>query len=249
MSHVGQIFTITNISSQPCALPDRVTNPDGITSSGTPDALSDLGQGDRYYAAPMGVPVLAAGRQAMFGFIEGDPSACELPQAKVTVTSITFSIGPAATFTADLTADPMLLGCGAPWVTAIGAAGAGSVPNAAAPTYQLDTTRSVPSQLIAGQPMHYTITVTNTGSNAVPLSSCPSYTASLEAYPGDHGDEVNGQLDCGGQTSIPPGGSISFHGVIPVPSQPGAPDLKFGWSTDHASITIPSTGAFISVTG
>lgn len=85
--------------------------------------------------------------------------------------------------------------------------------------------------------------------DAHPLSSCPTYTAFLAAYPGDESDQVKGQLDCGGQTSISPGGSIEFKLSIPVPSQPGATALKFGWvAIGPSPIAEASTGAFIPVT-
>lgn len=248
---IGQVVTVTNTGSQSCALPDHVSNVHGTNADGTPNALSQLVQeDDRYYQTPESVPELTPGRRATFEFDEGAPGACEMSNSEATrVTSVTFSIGPDATFTADLTSGtvPMLLGCGGYGVTEFGAPDPNAKPDRK-PKYDVESTRTVPSRIVGGQQMHYTITVTNKGRNTVPLSSCPTYTAFLAASPGDHSDQITGQLDCGGQTSIPAGGSIKFRLSIPVPSQLGVTAFKFGWWANGPSpIAEASTGAFIPV--
>ena len=247
MSKVGQVFTITNTDSQPCALTDHVTNVHGRTTDGTPNALSQLAQGDDPYFETTVVPDLVAGGHATFEFIEGAPSVCARPQSKVTIASITFSIGPDAIFTADLASDPMPLACGY-GVTKLGVPDP-NLKSPPKPNYQIQVTRTVPSRIVAGQQMDYTITVTNTGPSARSLSPCPTYTAFLAAYPGDDRHQVTGQLHCGGHTSIPAGGSITFKLSVPVPAEPGVTALKFGWTANSPSnIAHHDTGALIRVT-
>lgn len=244
----GQTFTITNASSQPCGLPRWVTNVHG-TIGGKRQALSKLARTGRDEASyPLSATTLAPGEQAAFEFGEGDPAMCGTPQPEVKlVTSVTFSIGPKATFTKRLTLKPkgseaIVLDCDGPWITEIGAARA-NAPSW--PENNIETSGEVPTRVAAGQPMDYTVTVTNDNSNvALSLSPCPRYSA----WFGMNQDVVNGRLDCGGQRSLPPDGSISFHLSIRAPSRPGK--VRFGWTVPggRSAISPAGTGATILIT-
>lgn len=242
---VAQVFTITNVSSQPCRLPHWVTNVHGTTNSGSQQVLRLYRTGPEFYFTGNAATLPADGH-AGFGFTESDPSMCGTPQSKVTtITSVTFSIGPKATFTKNLLLpanepDPILLSCGA---HGVGVSQIGTLVPPPKPKYDVETTRTVPATVAAGQKLNYTITLTNKSKVAAPLTPCPSYTAFFEPYPSGQKDQASGQLDCAGQASLPPGGSISFHLTIVAPPQSGR--LKLVWSADRFHT---GTGAPVAVT-
>lgn len=242
---VAQVFTITNVSSQPCRLPRWVTNAHGTTSSGKHQVLNLSRTGPEFNFTG-NATTLPAGGHAGFAFTESNPSMCGTPQSEVTtITSVTFSIGPKATFTKNLLLpatdpDPILLGCP---THAVAVSEIGTPVRPPKPKYDIETSRKVPATVVAGQKLNYTITLTNKSKIAAPLTPCPTYTAYVQSLRNTYHHDVSGPLDCAGQTSLTPGGSISFHLTIPAPPQPG--HLKLGWSADRFHT---STGAIVAVT-
>lgn len=250
----GQLFEITNAGSRPCGLPRWVTNVHGTTSTGRHMVLSKLGRGGRDLNYPVKVPTLAPGGRAWFSFSEADPGSCGLLQAKVTITTVTFSIGPKATFTEDLTRDPgrpdpISLGCETPGVGEFGAPRslATKIPlDVNSPENNIETSLSAPAQVAAGQRFDYTVTVSNDNSyDALSLSPCPHYFA---IWYGMYKHPVMRKLDCRGQKSLPGDHSISFHLSLRAPAQTGTMSLVWGVEELRSGLADVGAGATIVVT-
>lgn len=243
----GQVFTITNVSPQPCGLPGWITNLHGTTSTGRHQVVK-IDRTDREFDFTGNAATLPPGEHAGFGFTEANPDdlCATLHPNVVTIPWITFSIGPKATFTKNLMLpadepDPIELGCGARSV-GVSEIGALVVPNSQKPKkYDVEATETVPKRVHGGQKINYTVTLTNKSKIALPLVPCPTYGAELK---GLATKDVTGQLDCGGQTSLAVGGSISFHLSITVPVPPQTERVPMIWwdsrfnSLAASSITV-----------
>ena len=109
----------------------------------------------------------------------------------------------------------------------------------------------VPSVVVAGETLHYQLTLRNDGEQPVPLDPCPIYVERLWS-----GNTVVGEprylLNCAAAAAIEPGASTTFEMVlaIPVDAPPGAAILLWGTdgpgpSSQKQPITIAPPGSAV----
>jgi|GEM_PF-2336124 len=91
---------------------------------------------------------------------------------------------------------------------------------------------AVPSRIRGGQPLDYTVTLTNPGPAAVPLDPCPSYRQALIdvlELPDKRGSTSTGRLNCAAApASVPAHGSITFRLRLDTTGVP-AGDRRLVW--------------------
>jgi hypothetical protein len=103
----------------------------------------------------------------------------------------------------------------------------------------LNVQATLPTSVSPGQTLDYTITLQNSGTSAVSLATCPSYTVDIGPSPLD---EYSEQLNCGSIAEIPAGGSQSFAMETPVAAN-AVGSVRIAWLLDGG----PSGGGTVSL--
>jgi hypothetical protein len=76
---------------------------------------------------------------------------------------------------------------------------------------------TLPPSLVAGRPLHYTVTLANPTTTAVSLRDCPSYQERISLANGDAAGERH-LLNCGPVAAIGPGQQVVFAMVLDLPA-------------------------------
>ena len=135
-----------------------------------------------------------------------------------------------------------LAGCDATVVGAV--TPAADATETASPFADLHADMDVAHDVVAG-PLDYTITLTNTGSEAVDLAAtCPTYVQLL-TFPGAEPQDERYELNCAGAAPLEPGAAATFAMRIDVPDEAiAAGPIKLTWLMDSG----PDAGELLNAT-
>jgi len=118
-----------------------------------------------------------------------------------------------------------------------------TAPDGASPAEALTVSVKAPATAVLGRPLHYTVTIANTGTTGVPLRPCPNYDERLNV--GGVGQVTQSwQLNCTTVGSIEPGQRVTFAMVFLVPAglRPGTAvllwNLDLGPGAQHKPIEV-----------
>ena len=118
-----------------------------------------------------------------------------------------------------------------------------TAPDGASPAEALTVSVKAPATAVLGRPLHYTVTIANTGTTGVPLRPCPNYDERLNV--GGVGQVTQSwQLNCATVGSIEPGQRVTFAMVFLVPAglRPGTAvllwNLDLGPGAQHKPIEV-----------
>ena len=226
------VVVLTNVSSSRCSLSGYPTSLIGVHSDGVQQPLAQAHgtQSDEGYAWPAN---LLPGQSGGLGIVGN--GGCQAAQQNFQEPATEYAgeiIGLPGGGSVRASA-PLNAICGVA-VTRLGA----PAPPAPTGTYPgLSAHADLPSQVVAGTVLAYTVTLTNNTSRPMSLSPCPVYQEIINV---GHPAQYTYRLNCTIVHAVPANGSVTYAMEIPVPDT-RASRAKFGWFIPNSAGASAST--------
>ena len=224
---------LTNHSSKACTLAGQPAAAFAVHPDGSRTRLAPSNAVGENLIGP-GPANLAPGQRG--GVTAAFSDHCTAAEPVNTVTAIVLTLDDGGHLRADLPS-PLAPTCPPGDISPFGAA----PPPASSDTSPLNALRATlnaPQSVTAGQPLTYTVTLTNTSSSAVALSPCPSYAESL-VIPGTDSPGPNRTaryyLNCDAVDAIPTGDAVTFAMRMDNPSTETGP-AKLDWQLSNSNV-------------
>lgn len=231
LGNVLSVVMLTNVSSSNCSLSGYPTSLTGVHADGSQHVLSP-GHGtqfDQQFAWPANLRNGQSG-QLGIGTWDGCPAAQQGQQQAHVQPTTAYSgevvgLPGGGTVRASASFDTV---CG----VAVTTFGAPEPPPTLSGTYPgLSAHANLPSRVVAGTVLDYTVTLTNNTDRPVALDPCPIYQESIYAgQPHQH----TYRLNCTAVHAIPADGSVTYAMQIPVPDT-STSAAKFSWGISNSA--------------
>ena len=232
LGHVLSVVVLTNVSGSSCSLSGYPTRFIGVHANRSQQVLSPGHGGtqiDQQFAWPANLHPDQSGKLGI-GTADACPAA-QQEQQKV-------HTRPPTAYSGEIVGLPGggTVRASAPFDTVCGVAvttfGGPEPATTQTGTYPgLTAHATLPSQVVAGTVLDYTVTLTNNTDRPVALAPCPIYQESI--YAGQpHVDTY--RLNCTTVRTVPAKGSVTYAMRIPVPDTT-ASAAKFGWGIPNSA--------------
>lgn len=224
---------LTNIGTSPCSLSGYPTSLAAVYPNGARQVLHPV-LGTIFGAATAWPANLIPGAVAHLTIAA--PDGCYMPSGVRVLASAVIGLPGGGTLTAPVT---FTTGCG----LAVSTFGDPAPPQVSGtyPGLTVSTTFDVTgattslADVTAGSTAYYTVTLTNTTSQAITFPACPVYQEVI--FPLDGGSPSGGyyRLNCAPARTLPAGGEATFAMQIAVPPVGGMAKAKFDWSIPNSA--------------
>jgi Protein of unknown function (DUF4232) len=223
---------VTNTSDRPCTLTGGPAKVVGVRADGSQTTLDDaIGPNDIALKGP-GPVNMRPGEHAWLTLATADGCDAVIAGRHDRVASLVVVLRDGGKVDVNLP-DPLDIVCGVS-ASEFGAAAPPS-PDETSPLDVLRAELHVPDTVPPGEPLDFTVTLTNTSDHDVTLSPCPSYAEAVFPIQTAHEPSIERYcLNCDALKQIAAGSSVTLAMQIDVPD--GAGLAKFWWMVQGTTL-------------